>query len=442
MHKTDCVVVGAGPAGSACALALARKGIETVLIERGSNPGEKNVASFVLFTDVLKDLIPDFIKKGAPVERTATNTSFAGLYGRDFMEFKMRFDEHHKNPIAYTAYRGSFDRWLAEQAEKEGVILARGKLVTGLLKKNGRVCGIRAGDEELEADVVVGADGIHSVVSRDSGLYKDDTSRYMLGVKEVIELKPEVIEQRFNLQKNEGTVIDGIWSRECFLFWLYTNNDTVSTGLFCPIDTLKQGVNLREHLEELKKHPYIESKIQGGKLREYSAHIIPDGGRIKMKRLYGDGVLLCGAAGGFMNIAWLGVNTCMLSGLKAAETVVRAKKAGNYDAKALSCYKVILYQTGLPRMMYDARKMSNFLVKSGRKKVLTYPANVYKYVREAEQDQTDYRNPDPYPLMSEAYENLVQEFLPRLIRTPGKYLVRGIEKISYGLKKIKIRRKV
>ena len=68
MKRTTVIIVGAGPAGSACALSLARKGIESIVLERGQNAGEKNVASFVLFTDVLKHLIPDFMDD-APLER-------------------------------------------------------------------------------------------------------------------------------------------------------------------------------------------------------------------------------------------------------------------------------------------------------------------------------------------------------------------------------------
>ena len=60
MDKVHCIVVGGGPAGAACAYGLSKKGIETVLIERGRSPGEKNVASFVLFTDVLESIVPSF----------------------------------------------------------------------------------------------------------------------------------------------------------------------------------------------------------------------------------------------------------------------------------------------------------------------------------------------------------------------------------------------
>ena len=82
MDKVTCIVVGAGPAGSACALALAQKGIETVLLERGRVPGEKNVSSFVLYSAELKRLIPDF-RIDLPFERIVVRTDHVYLGPND-----------------------------------------------------------------------------------------------------------------------------------------------------------------------------------------------------------------------------------------------------------------------------------------------------------------------------------------------------------------------
>ena len=70
-HVHDCVVVGAGPAGSAAALQMARDGLDVVLLERGTRPGEKNVMSGVLVTRILHSLIPDF-RERAPLQRCIT----------------------------------------------------------------------------------------------------------------------------------------------------------------------------------------------------------------------------------------------------------------------------------------------------------------------------------------------------------------------------------
>jgi len=78
MDRVECVVVGAGPAGSACAIGLARKGVETVLVDRGRYAGEKNVASFVLFANVLETIIPNY-REEAPLERIGSDTGFICL---------------------------------------------------------------------------------------------------------------------------------------------------------------------------------------------------------------------------------------------------------------------------------------------------------------------------------------------------------------------------
>lgn len=445
MEKVECVVVGAGPSGSACAIALARKGIETVLIERGQHAGEKNVASFVLFANVLATIVPGFADE-APLERVATDTSFMSLREKDFMEFRMRSNSYYEAPIIYTAYRSRFDRWFAEKAEKEGAELVRGALVTGLVREGGRVVGVMVGEEELRADVVVGADGIHSVVARDSGLYVDDTSRYMLGIKEVRDLPPDVIEERFQLREGEGAVRDG-WGYPVSdvggFFTVYTNHDSVSVCLFAPVDSMRERrVNLRERMEDLKDHPYIESLLRGSSLREYDAHILADGGRIPTDQLYSDGVLLCGEAGGFNSAMWIGVPSGMLSGLKAAEAVARARRKGDYSAESLSAYRDILFETGLPRMLLGARGFSDFLVKSARKNMEGFTENLFDVLEDTIMEEVNFLSPEPSSMIENVYTKMVSDYLPACLRAPAGLAVKLLSKLLSFLRKRKIRRVV
>jgi electron transfer flavoprotein-quinone oxidoreductase len=443
MDKVECVVVGAGPAGSACAIGLARKGVETVLVERGQYAGEKNVASFVLFANVLETIIPNY-REEAPLDRIAADIGYIGLLEKDYVEFRFRAGRFYENPQIYTAYRSKFDKWFAEKAAEEGVEFLKGVLVTGLLKENGRVVGIKVGEEELLADVVVGADGIHSVVARESGLYVDDTSRYMLGVKEVLDLTPEVIEERFNLREGEGLVKDGYGypvSDVGGVFSLYTNKDSVSIAIFSSVDALKErGVNLRERLEELKAHPYINSLVKGAKLREYEAHIISDGGRIKMDRLYSGGVLLCGEAGGFVSSLYVGVPPSMLSGLKAAEAVAEAKRRGRYDAETLACYKDYLYETGLPRMLCNARSTSNFIVNKVRKHMEGFTENLFELAVDAVMEDVNFLGTEPFPVVKKIYERLIADYMPKFFKAPTEKLVDLIDRFTSWMKKRKIRR--
>jgi len=445
VDRVECVVVGAGPSGSACALTLARNGVETVLVERGSNAGEKNVASFVLFTNVLKALIPDFASE-APLERRATDTGFMCLREKDFIEFRARMNEYYENPEIFTAYRSKFDAWFCEKAEAEGAELVRGQLVTGLLRENGRVVGVEIGDDVLLADVVVGADGILSMVARESGLYTDDTSRYMQGVKEVLDLPPEVIEERFLLREGEGCVKDG-WGYPVSdvggVFAIYTNNDSVSISLFAPVDAVRErGVNLRERLEDFKAHPYVNALVGGSTLREYEAHILADGGRMKIDSLFGDGVLLCGEAGGFNSSMWVGVPSGMLSGIKAAEAVVSARRKGRYDAEALSCYRDLLFETGLPRMLFNARTVSDFLDRSARKNTEVFTDSLFDLLEDGIMEEVSFLEPEPYPVIARLYEKMVAEYLPVYLKKPAAAAAAFLSDLLSRLKKWRIRRAV
>ena len=442
MDKVGCIVVGAGPAGAACAIGLARKGIETVLVERGQYAGAKNVASFILFADILERIIPNY-RDEAPLERIASDTGFFALRDGDFMEFRAKSTNYYEKPTMYTAYRSEFDRWFAGKAQEEGVEFVNGMLVTGLLKENGRVVGVKVGDDELLANVVIGADGLHSVVARESGLYTDDTSRYMLGIKEVHDLPSEEIESRFQLRKGEGCIRDG-WGYPVSdiggLSTIYTLNDSITIVLFAPIDTMKEhGVSLRDRLEDYKAHPYIKKYLEGAKLREYEAHLIPEGGRLKLDQMYTDGVLLCGEAGGFNSSMWVGVPPGMLSGLTAAEAVARAKKRGRYDAEALSVYKELLFETNLPRMLFNARKFSDWFVTSARRNMEGFTEGMFDTFIEYVMEEVNFTDPKPAPLMQHAYENLVEPYLPKFLRKPAALLVKLLEKAETWNKMRKIR---
>ncbi len=443
MEKVDCVVVGGGPAGSACAIGLARLGVRTVLVERGTYAGAKNVASFVLFGDVLERIVPAY-REEAPLERRVDDTGFIGLRENDYMELHARMSKYYENPTMFTAYRSKFDAWFLDKAEEAGAEVVRGMLVTGLLMENGRVAGIRVGEDELPADVVVGADGIHSIVSRESGLYHDDTSSYMLGVKEVLGLPPEIIEERFGLRPGEGSVKDG-WGYPVAdvggLFTIYTNNDSVSICLFAPVDALKAGaVNLRERLEDFKAHPYVEPLVRGSRLREYEAHVLAGGGRIKTDNLYSGGVLLCGEAGGFNSAMWIGVPTGMLSGLKAAEAVAAAKRMGRFDSEALSCYRDLLFETGLPRMLRNARSFSGFMAKSARKHMNAFTEDLFDLMEDTILEEVNFLEPKPYPVLEKVFAGMIEPYLPGFLRAPAGFLVKWLSRLVSWLNTRKTRR--
>jgi electron transfer flavoprotein-quinone oxidoreductase len=303
---------------------------------------------------------------------------------------------------------------------------------------------VKVGDEEMLADVVIGADGFHSVVARQSGLYVDDTSRCVLGMKEVLDLPSEVIEERFNLLPGEGTARDGMGypSDTGGLFSIYTMNDSVTLGLLLPLDAIRdKGLNVRDCMEGLKAHPYIHEFIKGASLREYAAHMLSDGGRLKMNDLYTDGVLLCGEAGGVLNDMYTGVPSCMLSGMKAAETVAYAKRRRRYDAETLAEYKEFLYTTGLPRVMFNARTFSDFMVKSGWKHMGKFDDNLFDFVEDCALEDFNFIGPEPFPVARKTYDAFVADFINRMwLKRLLKLMVGAADRLAGWMKKRKIRR--
>ena len=443
MDKVQCVVVGAGPAGSACALNLARKGIETVLLERGRRAGEKNVASFVLFTPVLDRLIPDF-RDEAPLERLVSDHSFVYLGEKDMLQFRFRLNEHLEKELAYTAYRSKFDAWFAGKAEEAGAELLTGVLVTDLIVENGKVAGVRIGDEELRADVVVGADGIHTIVGRAAGLVEDDPRTYMLGVKEILDLPPETMEERFQLAAGEGICYEmGGYAVEDIMgvSSLYTNKDSVSLAIFGWVDKIKEhGVDLHDRLQRLKEHPFLASAVAGAELREYQAHIISNGGRMDFGKLYSDGVLLCGEAGGFNDYAYIGVPPAMLSGTMAAETVAQACSKGDYSAEALSGYIGFLEKTGLARLLYNARRSSDYLVNHGKANLPGYMDHLIRIAGNILEDEVSYADPEPYPYVSELYRNIAENSVPNALRRPVRAAMKAYAPLGSAMRKRRMRK--
>ncbi len=144
----EVAVVGAGPAGSAAALTLAREGVQVLLVERGTFPGSKNVFGGRIYSYALKRLLGDRWKD-APVER------FVRKEGITFMTADSSFSIEYesKDPTgSFTSIRAKFDKWLAEQAEKAGASLITDSRVDDLVIEGGRVKGIIAGQDKIPTD--------------------------------------------------------------------------------------------------------------------------------------------------------------------------------------------------------------------------------------------------------------------------------------------------
>lgn len=360
----DAVVVGAGPAGSCAATVLARAGHSVLLLERGPFAGSKNMYGGVVYPRILDGLHPQWWQE-APVQRWVTRRSTMVLTETQALTVDFRNEAWGRPPYnGATAFRPDFDHWLAGKAEADGAHLVTSTTVVGLLREaNGRVIGVRTDrpDGDIRARVVLACDGVNSFCAKEAGLYPPvDAANYTLGVKETIALPKEVIDERFNVRDRDGVdieIIGGTGGVNGGAF-VYTNLDTLAVGVVLKLPALAaQQRRPEELIAGLKAHPAIAPLVEGGEVKEYSAHVIPEAGLAMMPQLTGEGMLVAGDAAAMCLAAgiWLeGVNFAMASGIAAGEAAAEALAANDTSRVGLAGYERRLNDTFVLR---DHRKL-------------------------------------------------------------------------------------
>lgn len=347
-NKTEVIVVGGGPAGISCAITIARKGHRVVLIERGKFSGSKNMFGGAIYTQPTREIFPDF-EKNAPLERANIEHKFAILGEDDGTVISYR--KKHETPVSYTVCRGKFDRWMADEAKKEGVILVEETVVRELITQGEKVVGVRTELEDYYADIVVLADGVNSLLAKQIGLRGEIEPKHAaVSVKEVFKLDKEKINDRFNINDDEGCIYEifgGSMLGKLGLGFMYTGKEYISIGLGITLDEFeKDETKPYEYLDKLKKHPVIAPLLKDAELLEYSAHLIPEGGYKKVPTLFSDGVMVAGDAAMLVNnLHWEGTNLAMLSGKLAGETASAAIAGGDFSKKSLQKYADKLQQS-------------------------------------------------------------------------------------------------
>jgi len=349
VERFDVVVVGAGPAGSAAALTLARAGRSVCLVERGPFPGSKNVFGGVLYGRILDGLIPEWWTQ-IPVQRWISRRSTMLMTKTQSVTVDVRSKVWASPPFnGATVYRPDFDAWFADIAVAAGAVLVPSTTVTSILRRpDETVRGVDTdrADGAIEASIVIAADGVNSFLAKQAGLHgQTRPENFALGVKEVLALPRDEIERRFALTEDEGADFEILGATGDIPGggFLYTNRDTISIGVVLELSGLARSKRRPEEvIADLKQHPAIRPLVMGGELKEYVAHLIPEGGFGMMPKLAGHGIMVVGDAAGLCLTAgiWLeGMNYAIGSGVAAAETAVEALAIGDVSEKALSGYR-------------------------------------------------------------------------------------------------------
>jgi electron transfer flavoprotein-quinone oxidoreductase len=298
---------------------------------------------------VLDDLIPGWYDE-APMQRWITRRQTMIVTGSQALTVDYRTTAWGEAPYnGATAYRADFDSWLAGKAEAAGAVLLTSTTATGLLRdESGRIAGVTTDrpDGDLGARLVIACDGVNSFLAKAAGLYPNfSAENFTLGAKEVLALPREEIDARFGVRGHDGVDIEIVG---CTMGipgggFVYTNLDTVSVGIVVSVNALAAAkVRPEELIAGLKAHPAIAPLVEGGELKEYSAHLIPEGGYDTMPEIATDGMLVAGDAAALCLAAgiWLeGVNFAIGSGMAAGQVAHDALTAGDVSATRLGAYR-------------------------------------------------------------------------------------------------------
>ncbi|MDG7012718.1 MAG: FAD-dependent oxidoreductase [Nitrososphaerota archaeon] len=376
MPEFDVIVVGAGPAGSAAALSLAREGVDVLMLEKARVPGERSMTGGVVYGDApggwgLVHLVPDF-EAAAPLERKISSHEVLVLDSPDMAKGTSRYYRLSKDSIAarlglfsmgfetghdYSVLRRSFDRWFAALAVRAGAMLSTETTAEGLIVEGGTVVGVRTPREELRAKLVIDASGVTSTLVSEAGLRGRLTPRELYhGIKRVYRLDPAVIEQRFKVKPGEGKALFYLGQFMNDISggaFVYTNRDTLSVGLVVSLGSLIRRTT--ENFDQVGKaldvqdafeaHPMVAELLDGAQAVEYAAHNIPKGHRAMLKLPYADGYLVAGdALGSFVKIGPMidGMRRAISSGMMAASAYMQASASGSFRGKELARYRDLL----------------------------------------------------------------------------------------------------
>jgi geranylgeranyl reductase family protein len=343
------IIIGAGPAGSTTALALAKKGISCLLLDQSEFPRDKvcgdALSGKVLLT--LKRIDPLLVEGLATQEHTLDShgVTFVAPNGK-VLKVPFRREENKEKPPGYISRRYDFDNWLFNNAKNAKGVQTKLNVRIEKFRRDGKDWIISDKEEKhvYRTSLLIAADGAHSRFAKEVGGIQMEDEHYCAGLrayyKGVKDLDPNgYIELHFVKDFLPG------------YFWIFPlPNGYANVGVGMRSDVVsKKKVNLKEDMLRLiREYEPIRSRFEGaeleGPIRGYG---LPLGS--KKRPLSGDGFILLGDAGSLIDpFTGEGIGNAMISGLKAAETIEALN--GNYSAAALQMYDDSVYKRLWPEL--------------------------------------------------------------------------------------------
>ena len=375
--EMDVVFVGAGPANLAAALHLktkiaehdefiekgVKKGrkigdLEIAIVEKGSFVGAHILSGAVMDPIAIRELMPDFLEQGCPVDSAVTKDAFWYLTESRGINAPI-VPPPLKNKGKYIVSLSKVCEWLGEKCEEAGInIFPEFPASEVLYGENDQVIGIRTGDKGIDKDgkpkgnFEAGVDLIAKVTVLGEGsrgsLAKQLVQRLGLDVGKEVQVFSLGIKELWEVPAGnfeEGKVVHTLgFPSDTETYgggWIYgMKNNVVSIGYVTGLDYKDPNIDPHAEFQKFKTHPKVAEVLAGGKMIKYGAKTINAGGYWTMPKLFADGVLLVGDCASFLNGQRIkGIHTAMKSGMLAAETIVSAFEHEDFSSKTLKHFE-------------------------------------------------------------------------------------------------------
>ena len=351
------------------------------VLEKAREVGAHLLSGAVLDPSALRDLVPDFAERGAPLAAPVVRDDIYLLTrtGRVRLPITPPFFNNHGN---YVISINRFVKWLGGLVEAEGIDVFTGFSATEILfdvpagSDQARVAGVRTGDRgidrhgerkgtfepgvDIRAKVTIFADGVRGNLTkslvRQLGLDEGCSPQvYAIGIKELW----EVPKGRTTPGRVVHTMGYPLKMQEFGGAFMYSLPDNVvSLGLVCGLDYRDPMFDPHVAFQHLKRHPLIASVLEGGQLVRYGAKALPEGGWNTIPKTYTGGAIVVGDAGGFMNSLRLkGIHLAMRTGMFAAETAFDAVRRGDVSEASLKAYDDKVQASSIKRELYPVRNV-------------------------------------------------------------------------------------